>query len=88
VLLEGLGQLKKSTSSGFDPATFQLVTVVPQPTTLPRVPLHVYSASLISEHEVCERATDESTSFTMARVCIDYNISNFLEISEIYVDKL
>jgi hypothetical protein len=37
VWLEGLGQLKiPVTSLGFEPATFLLVALVPQPTTLPR----------------------------------------------------
>jgi hypothetical protein len=35
VWLEGLGKLKKSTSLGLDPATFQLVAVS-QPITLAR----------------------------------------------------
>jgi hypothetical protein len=38
MLLEGLGQLENAvTSSGFEPATLQLLTV-PQLTTLPRFP--------------------------------------------------
>jgi hypothetical protein len=40
----GLGQLKKSTSSGLEPTTFRLV---PQPTTLPRTPLYVFTVSKI-----------------------------------------
>jgi hypothetical protein len=36
--LEGLGQLKISmTSSGIEPETFRLCSIVPQPATLPRV---------------------------------------------------
>jgi hypothetical protein len=36
VRLERLGKFKKFTSSGLEPATFRLVAIVPQPTTLPR----------------------------------------------------
>jgi hypothetical protein len=36
VRLEGLGKLKISTSSGLDPTTFRLVSIVPQPTTQSR----------------------------------------------------
>jgi hypothetical protein len=38
VRLEGLGQLKESTSSGLELATFPSCSMVPQPTTLPRAP--------------------------------------------------
>jgi hypothetical protein len=44
VRLQGLGQLKyPMTSSGLEPATFQILALVPQPTTLPRAP-HLQSA--------------------------------------------
>jgi hypothetical protein len=36
--LEGFGKFKKSNSSGFDPATFPICNIVPQPTSLPRAP--------------------------------------------------
>jgi hypothetical protein len=36
--LEGLGQLKNATTSGIEPPTFRLASIVPQPTTLPRAP--------------------------------------------------
>jgi hypothetical protein len=37
--LEDLGKLKISTSSGLEPATLPVCSIVPQPTTLPRAPL-------------------------------------------------
>jgi hypothetical protein len=37
VQLKGLGKLKKSTTSGFDPVNLPACSTVPQPTTLPRV---------------------------------------------------
>jgi hypothetical protein len=36
VRLEELGQLKKSTSSGFETRDLPVCSIVPQPTTLPR----------------------------------------------------
>jgi hypothetical protein len=38
VRLEGLGKLKKSTSSGTRTGDFAACSIVPQPTTLPRAP--------------------------------------------------
>jgi hypothetical protein len=43
VRLEGLGKLKKSTSSGFDPATFRLVTV------LTKFPMNSFNVMKISD---------------------------------------
>jgi hypothetical protein len=40
--LEGLGQLKLSTSLGLEPAAFRLVALVPQPTTLPHATKDIY----------------------------------------------
>jgi hypothetical protein len=39
VRLEGLGKLKKSTSSGIRTSDIPACSIVPQPTTLPRDPL-------------------------------------------------
>jgi hypothetical protein len=39
VLLEGLGKLKQSTSSGTLTGDFPTLSIVPQPTTLPRATL-------------------------------------------------
>jgi hypothetical protein len=39
VRLEGLGQLKKSTSSGTRTGDFPACSIVPQPTTLSRAPM-------------------------------------------------
>jgi hypothetical protein len=39
VRLEGLGKLKKSTSSGTRSGAFPACSIVPQPTTLPRAPV-------------------------------------------------
>jgi hypothetical protein len=38
VRLEGLGKLKKSTSSGTQTGDLQVCRILPQPTTLPHVP--------------------------------------------------
>jgi hypothetical protein len=40
--LEGLGQLKITTSLGLEPAVFRLAALVPQPTTLPRTTKDTY----------------------------------------------
>jgi hypothetical protein len=38
VRLEGLGQLKKSTTLGLEPRDLPACSIAPQPTTLPRAP--------------------------------------------------
>jgi hypothetical protein len=48
VRLEGLGKLKKSTSSGTRTGNLRACSIVPQPTTLPRAPgdikaLHIHT---------------------------------------------
>jgi hypothetical protein len=50
VRLEGLGQLKNPvTSSRIEPATYKIVALVPQPTTLPRAPGYRTSKVIISK---------------------------------------
>jgi hypothetical protein len=43
VRLEGLGKLKKSTSSGARTGDFPVCSIVPQPPTLPRVPTTLHT---------------------------------------------
>jgi hypothetical protein len=45
VRLEGLGKLKKSTSSGTRIGDLPACSIVPQPTTLPRAPIYLSTSS-------------------------------------------
>jgi hypothetical protein len=46
VRLEGLGKLKKSTSSGTRTGDLQACSIVPQPTTLLRAPRNAYEGNI------------------------------------------
>jgi hypothetical protein len=53
VRLEGLGQLQNSmTSTEFEPATFPFVSILPQPTTLPRAPIEQGAFTNCIHHQI------------------------------------
>jgi hypothetical protein len=62
VRLEGIGPLKKCTSSGTLTRDFRACIIVPQPTTLPRAPIAVNLSKCLLRHSFVSLATVSSFS--------------------------
>jgi hypothetical protein len=81
VRLEGLGNLKKSTSSGTRTGDLPACSIVPQPTTLPRAPFHmcVWNLVMLSEEHILNMWTKHQNKMNLTHVfsigCYDITYS-------------
>jgi hypothetical protein len=70
VRLEGLRQLKKSTSSGPRTGDLPACSIVPQPTTLPRAPGFIIYLPSIENHQKYERCHNQCSKSLHKRLQI------------------